>query len=123
MRDFDPLTWYAIVGDSQTHVFSFATGDYVPIEDKAYQAWLAEDPLPGPSRIGTEEELGQFLAKYFARPTAEGVLDAYKERQATKLTVEIVAKVTFNHENRIRALEGKQPINAAQFKSALKDLM
>jgi hypothetical protein len=31
-------------------------------------------------------------------------------------------KTTFNHENRIRALEGKAPITVAQFKTALKAL-
>ena len=34
----------------------------------------------------------------------------------------ITLKVAFNHENRIRALEGKQAITAAQFKNAVKAL-
>lgn len=29
-------------------------------------------------------------------------------------------KIAFNHENRIRALEGKAPITAAQFRAAVK---
>lgn len=32
-------------------------------------------------------------------------------------------KISFNHENRIRALEGKSAITAAQFKTAVKGLL
>lgn len=35
----------------------------------------------------------------------------------------LIGKVLFNHENRIRILEGKQPINRNQFISALKALL
>ena len=34
----------------------------------------------------------------------------------------IAFKVAFNHENRIRALEGKQLVTAAQFRNALRAL-
>lgn len=46
-----------------------------------------------------------------ALPTKDPVIDA----------IDIVTlKVAFNHENRIRALEGKAAITIAQFKAALK---
>lgn len=35
----------------------------------------------------------------------------------------ITLKIAFNHENRIRALEGKAAITAAQFKAAVKTLI
>lgn len=39
-------------------------------------------------------------------------------------SIEIVAlKIAFNHENRIRALEGKAAITLAQFKAALRTLL
>lgn len=121
MSDYNPSNWYWIVAGSDTQVFSSASGDYVLVSDASYQAWLASGNAP--TRIASEAELGEVLAPYQIRPAAAGVLDAYKDSQATKLTVEIVAKVLFNHENRIRALEGKQAVTAAQFKSALKGLM
>lgn len=121
MTAFDPKNWYWIVGGDDTRVYSSAIGDYVPVSDGAYQAWLAQGGTP--TRIATEAELGEALAPYALRPAATAVLDAYKDSQAAKLTVETVAKVAFNHENRIRVLEGKQPVNAGQFKQALKDLM
>ncbi len=35
----------------------------------------------------------------------------------------IIGKVLFNHENRIRALEGRAPITAQQFRTAIRALM
>lgn len=121
MQYYDPSNWYWIVGADDTQVFSSAPGNYIPASDAAYQAWLANGGVP--TRIASEAELGEVLAPYQIRPASAGVLDAYKNSQAAKLTVEIVAKVLFNHENRLRVLEGKQAVTAAQFKSALKDLM
>jgi hypothetical protein len=118
---YDPTNWYWIVAGSTTSVFSSATGNYVPASNAAYQAWIGAGNSP--TSIVSEAELGDVLAPYQIRPVAAGVLDAYKDSQATKLTIEIVAKVLFNHENRIRALEAKAPVTAGQFKSALKDLM
>lgn len=118
---YNPSDWYWIVAGSTTSVFSSAAGNYVPVSNAAYQGWISRGNLP--SNIASEAELGEVLAPSQVRPVAAGVLDGYKDSQATKLTIEIVAKVLFNHENRLRALEGKQAATAAQFKSALKDLM
>lgn len=35
----------------------------------------------------------------------------------------VLLKIAFNHENRIRALEGKQAVSLAQFKVAVKALL
>jgi hypothetical protein len=35
----------------------------------------------------------------------------------------VIIKALFNHENRVRVLEAKAPITAAQFKTALKALL
>lgn len=121
MKEYNPRHWYWIVNGSTAQVYSSAIGDFVPIADVTYVAWLADGTLP--TRIGSQAELGEVLAPYALRPTNATVLDGYKDSQATKLTVETVAKITFNHENRIRVLEGRQPVNASQFKQALKDLM
>jgi hypothetical protein len=118
---YNPLDWYWIVAGDESRVFSSKTGDYVQLGDAAYVAWLALGGVP--TRIISEAELGEVLAPHSIRPVRATVLDAYKDEQARKLTVETVAKIAFNHENRIRVLEGKQPINANQFRQALKDLM
>lgn len=118
---YNPANWYWTVAGSTTNVFSSAVGDYVPVADATYQAWLASGNTP--TRIISEAELGDVLAPYQIRPVAAGVLDGYKDSQATKLTIDIVAKVLFNHENRIRALEAKASVTAPQFKTALKALM
>lgn len=119
--DYNPRNWYWIVAGDESRVYSSASGDYVPLADVTYQEWLAGEN--NPTRIASEAELGEVLAPYSLRPSNAAVLDGYKESQAAKLTIETVAKVAFNHENRIRQLEGKQTINAGQFKNALKDLM
>lgn len=51
------------------------------------------------------------------------ILDRYKGSQASRFTLEIAAKVAFNHENRLRALEGKATVTANQFANALKAIL
>lgn len=118
---FNPRNWYWIVAGSTTQVYSSKSGNFVPLADTGYQAWLTVGNLP--TKIDSEANLGDVLAPYALRPTAAGVLEGYKESQAVKLTVEVVAKVLFNHENRIRTLAGQPMVTAAQFKDALKDLL
>lgn len=118
---FDPRNWYWIVAGDETKVYSSAVGDYVPAADATYQAWLAAGNAP--TRIASEDELGEVLDPYAARPVNASVLDKYTDSQAKRLTLEIIAKVLLSHENRIRVLEGKQTLNAAQFKTAIKALL
>ena len=118
---FNARNWYWIVAGDETKVYSSAAGDYVQSTHKTYQAWIASGNAP--SRIASEDELGEVLDPYALRPVAAGVLDKYLEKQAGRLTLEIAAKVLLSHENRLRALEGKQAINAAGFKTAIKALL
>jgi hypothetical protein len=120
-KPFFPRNWYWVVGGSTTQVYSSAAGNYVPVDNAAYVAWLAAGNTPRP--IDTEAKLGEVLAAYSLRPTPAAILDGYTETHATKLTVEVVAKVLFNVVNEIRALKGQPAINAAQFKAYLKGLM
>ena len=121
MKSYDPKNWYWIVAGSATQVFSSASGSYVPVSDPTYVAW-AEDGTR-PTNIVSEDELGEVLAPHQIRPVTPAVLDAYKDSQANKLTVEIIAKVLFRIVNDVRALQGQQPITAPQFKTFLKGLM
>jgi|SRR3990172_5231522 len=54
-------------------------------------------------------------------PTPEE-LAAIEDIQRLRLLQRVMFKVALNHENRIRALEGKQPVTAEQFKTALEEL-
>jgi hypothetical protein len=54
-------------------------------------------------------------------PTPEE-LAAMEEMDRLRVTQKVMFKLAFNHENRIRILEGKQPVTAEQFKQALLTL-
>lgn len=121
MKIYDPPDWYWIVNDDETKVFSSSVGDYVQSDDATYRAWGADGTQP--TRIASEEELGEVLAEYQIRPAAANVLDGYKDKHSRKITIEVIAKVLFAYANEIRALKGQQPINAAQFRQYVKGLM
>lgn len=57
------------------------------------------------------------------RDKTAGELDDDKTENVTSSFNTIIGKVLFNHENRIRALEGKAAITAAQFITAIKALV
>lgn len=63
----------------------------------AYLAWLAAGNTPDPAPV----------------VPAKDPLDAVDQVQF---------KIAFNHENRLRALEGKGPVTAANFKAAWRSL-
>lgn len=125
---FTPRDWYWIVGESTTQVYSSKTGDFVPVANAQYQAWLAQGKLP--TKIDTEANLGEVLAAYALRPIAANVLDGYKDKQATEIVAAVIFKILFNHENRLRAIERNLGLNGsppdltpAQAKAAVKALM
>lgn len=119
--NYTPRNWYWRVAGSDTQVYSSASGDYVPVADAAYQAWLSAGNTP--TNIPNEAELGEVLSRYSLRPVAAQVLDGYTETQAKKLTLEVVAKILFYLTNEVRALKGQQPVTAAQFKTFVKGLL
>ncbi len=125
---FDPANHYWKVGGSTTQVYSSALGDFVPVANGAYQAWLASGHTP--TVIDTEANLGAVLAPYLIRPAATNVLDGYKDKLAVDVIAAVIFKVLFNHENRIRAIERALSLNGsppdltpAQAKAAVKALM
>lgn len=121
MISYNPQNWYWYVGGDTSKAFSSASGDYVPSNDPTFTDWVAQGNVP--TAIDSEANLGEVLAPYAIRPVAANVLDSYKSVQANQITVATIAKILFNHENRIRALEGQSTITAAQFKAAIKALM
>lgn len=125
---FNASDWYWKVAGSTTQVFSSKVGDYVPIADATYAAWLAGGHTP--TSIDTEASLGAVLAPYLLRPTAVNVLDGYKDKLAVDVVAAVIFKVLFQHENRIRAIERALSLNgspadltAGQAKAAIKALM
>ncbi len=127
-QHYNPYNWYWIVAGSTTQVYSSAAGDYVPVADATYQTWLTAGNVP--NTIDTEANLGDVLAPYLLRPTAANVLDGYKTRLAADVVTQVIFKILFNHENRLRACEralslnGSPPdLTANQAKAAVKALM
>jgi hypothetical protein len=130
MRDpvYNPQNWYWSVVGSSTQVFSSAAGDYVPVGNATYQAWLAAGNTPTP--IDTEANLGQVLAPYGVQPANANVLDGYKTALAGDIVAQVIFKVLFNHENRIRTIERALSLNGSppnltqqQALNAVKSLM
>jgi hypothetical protein len=121
MPDYNPRNWYWLVGADADRVYSSAIGNFVPIANADYTAWLSAGNLA--TRIGSEADLGEVLAAYQLRPEAANVLDGYQDAHSRKLTLEIVAKVLFNLVNEVRALKGQSQITAQQFRAYVKGLM
>lgn len=118
---YDPTNWYWTVAGDETKAFSSKAGDYVASSDVTFRTWVANGNTP--TRIASVDELAEVLANAAVRPANAEMLDRYKGSQASKLTLELAAKVLFNHENRIRALEGKATVTANQFATALKVML
>jgi hypothetical protein len=117
-KSYDPKNWYWRVAGSTTQVYSSKTGNYVPVDDATYLAWVNDGGRA--TSIASEAELGEVLAPYALRPAAANVLDGYKESHANKLTIEVVAKILLWLVNEVRTLKGQAPITAQQFKTFVK---
>ena len=119
--NYDPAGWYWFVAGDQSQVFSSKVGDYVPLTHPVYVAWLGGGGVP--TRIASEDELGEVLANETMRPTNATVLDKYQDAHAKVLTIKVVAKVLFWCVNEIRTLKSQQPVTANKFRQFLKGLM
>lgn len=103
---------YWIVGDDTDRFWSSAARDYV-------------DTLPEgvePARISSEAALWNVLSEQAPEclPESEQAQDARKEHELSKAD-RVLFQIAFLQENRLRVLEGKQEVSAAQFKSAVKN--
>lgn len=120
---FDPANWYWVVAGDTTQVYSSAVVNYVPVADAAYQAWLT---VPGhvPSRVATEQELWDYLAyKNIEIPAAATTSDSSKTQRIISEMNEVIGQILFNHENRLRVLQGQATITKAQFITGVKSLL
>lgn len=128
MKSYDARDWYWVVGGSQTHVFSSASGTFVSINNARYRAWVAAGGIA--TKIASAAELGEVLATYLVRPTDADVLDGFKDATAAEVIGRQFFRVIFNHENRLRAIERELNLNGSpadltpnQARSAVKALM
>lgn len=121
MKEYNPSNWYWFVGGDLTKVYSSLIGDYIPVNDPTFVEWSSDGTSP--TRIDTEQNLGEVLAPLLIRPVQANVLEGYQSAQTDHVAMKLIFKLFFNHENRIRALEGKTPITVAQARAFVKGLM
>ena len=121
---FDAANWYWSVGGDKTQVFSSAAAAYVPAGDATYTAWLA-NPSHATSQIATEQELWDYLNGRVldGTPATATSTDAAKDGRVRDQMSEVVGQILLNHENRIRALEGRAAVTRQQFVQGVKTLM
>lgn len=129
---FNARNWFWKVGGSTTQVYSSGAGNFVPVSNSQYQAWLAQGNVP--TSIADEISLGRVLADYtdiITRPIPAGVLDGFKTQlsdYAERIFRTILQPTKLNTENRIRACEritglSTAPnLTGAELKQLLKDL-
>lgn len=141
MIRYAPQDWYWIVAGSATQVYSSKRSQYVPTSDAQYQAWLVRNNKP--TRIPSESDLWDVLAKQFPEGVAAGNAagqDLVKTQKVNGMT-EVFARAMREHENRIRVLENlavntslttgrgvngntnRQPVTMAQVVQFLKGLL
>lgn len=117
---YDPANWYWIVAGDETQVFSSARAAYVSAKDSTYTDWLKDGNFV--TKIDSENSLWDVLALAYPAGIPASGQDRLKSAQISA-SDQIQLKIAFNHENRIRALEGKQPATQAQFIAAVKSLL
>lgn len=122
MKTYDPKDWYWIVAGNEAQVFSSATGNYVPANNAAYLAWIADGTRP--TRIASEAELGEVLADARVRPVRAAVLETFKAQHAKRMTDEVQTKALLWCINEILTLKGQPTLTTGPaIRNFLKDLM
>lgn len=119
---YDPSNWYWIVAGGP-QVFSSARAAYFDQTDKNYQAWVAAGNIA--TNIESESALWDVLSDAYPAGIPAGNSTAQDQLKSGLIDrCDVVAfKILFNHENRIRALEGKQAVTKAQFVTAIKSII
>lgn len=124
-NSYTPSSWYWIVGESKTQVYSSAQAAYVAVTDKTYAAWLAAGNLP--TNIDTEADLWSVLATAFPAGIASANTAGQAAYQATlvnNIPLSIL-QALLDHENKIGALQTPpQPaVTLAQYMTTLQPIV
>lgn len=109
---FNIRDWYWTVGNDQSRFWSSKSSAYVPV--------LPEGA--GVTRIASEAELWGVLVEHAPDRLPPEGQDVRKERELDRAD-KVLFQIAFRQENRLRALEGKASITAAQFRTAVKALI
>ena len=116
---------YWIVANDEAQLWSEEDVDYVSPTDEGYQAWLLAFNRPA-NRIGSEISLWNRIAltnPHLLPDTAEAQ-NVQKDFEMDKAD-KVLFKIAFRQENRLRALDGKnpaakKPLTNAEFRAAIK---
>jgi hypothetical protein len=124
------MTEHALVSSVDV-IDRFASNIDPTVQTKPGWRWLPVEETNPPFDPATQVQTGPVVTVEAARvtrvwtmrdktaPELAAGIDAEKESTLDRFDV-LAFKVLFDHENRLRALEGKAAITAAQFRAALK---
>jgi hypothetical protein len=119
---FTASDWYWIVAGSTTQVYASKIGNYVPVADATYQAWLAAGMEP--TKIASEAELGEVLVPYSLRPIPPGILQGYDDTIVKELdTMKIMRAFSLTMLDEINLLRAEHSLAArtpAQLRAAVR---
>jgi hypothetical protein len=115
---YNPFNWYWLVTGNVSQVFSSAAGNYVPVGDATYVAWL--NGGSSPSRIVSEQELLEVLAAQapsvkaqfkagllaYAQAKASGLIAGLNSYTADGVTIKSDATATTRTDLNARAAWG-----------------
>lgn len=109
-KPYRPSHWYWVVADNEARVYhTGAVNDYVPADNADYLKWLSDGSRP--TRINSEDELGEVLAQVGVRPVHAAILDSYLTVQARKIVALKEFALLLDHENRLRTVERALGLN------------
>jgi hypothetical protein len=118
---YNPAKWFWVVAGSTTEVYSSAAVAYVGVDNTTYQAWLSRGNEP--TAITTEQELIDVLTLAgVPLPAGKSASSSVKQKLTDNVNL-VLLRILFNHENRIRTLQGQAQITVAQFKNAIQNLL
>lgn len=92
---------------------------WLPVEQEATPAFDSKTQVCEPVAVVAAARV---LRTWSVRDKTSEELDATKGFEMSRVN-KATLEVTFNHENRIRALEGKNAVTKAQFINAVKGLL
>lgn len=122
MRVFDLSDWYWQVGGDETRAYSSATRDYVPADNAALLAFIADENVP--IAVDTEFNLGLALAALPLNqsPMPASIYEGYRAANANSIVYDATFPVLLDHENRLRVISGDPALTPEQFAALIAKL-
>lgn len=122
MRTYEIGDWYWTVGGDEARAYSSAVRDYVPADDAAFVAFVADGNAP--IAVDTEFNLGLALGTLPLNqaPLPAGIYEGYRSANANNIVYDATFPVLLDHENRIRGLAGQETLTPEQFAALIAKL-